>query len=142
MERPVTINLAMATDASTLTLTISDIDGPPLAHATLNAQQLRQLVVNLVQALAHLEGEIPPEDTETGKRRHRRPAVAKPAWHLEQLKTGEPVILIEMFPRLWTSFSLSVPDGRKLSALLEEKLGCSPARRPTRASRTARRKTE
>lgn len=134
MERPVTINLAMATDASTLTMTISDIDGPPLAHATLNAQQLRQLVMNLVQALAHLEGQIPPAEAKARKRSHKQATIATPAWRLEQLATGEPVIAIEIFPRLWTSFSLSVSDGKKLSALLEEKLSHSPARRARRAT--------
>lgn len=134
MDRPVTINLALAADASTLTLTISDIDGPPLAHATLNAQQLRQLLVNLVQALAHLEGEIPPVEAKEGRRAHNPAIIETPAWQFEQLKTGEPVLLVEMFPRLWTSFSLSVSDGRKLSALLEERLGRPSARRSKRGT--------
>lgn len=129
MDRPVTIDLAMATDRSALTLTIFVIDGPPLAHATLNAQQLRQLVTKLVQGLAHLEGQAPPPGAKGGRRKHMPAPISQPAWRLEQLDTGEPVIAVEMFPRFWAGFSLSVSDARKLSSLLDKKLG-RPARTP------------
>jgi hypothetical protein len=123
MSGVVSIKLDMANDGSALTLTMLDIDGPPIAHATFNAKQLRPLVVSLTQALAHLEGNAPPPGMTPGDAIAIPSPTPLPAWRLAQLDTGEPVIAVEIQPRLWTSFSLSRGDGMKVASLLQEMLG-------------------
>ena len=103
----------------TATLTIEYPASAAVSYVTMSAHQLRPLVTTLAQALNRLDDQERGEGhlVDLGDGVVVSP-VHRPDWRVARLGSGDPAVLVELWDRLWTGFSLSAREARRLATRL------------------------
>jgi len=118
------VRTELADDASTLTLTIVQRNGPDLARVPLAVPQVRSLLMLMAQHLARMEGGrfTPSPTSAPGDKITMPPIIPRPGWLLGQAENGDPALMVELLPGMWTAFTLSPESGKTVSELLHDML--------------------